>query len=140
MSVGLPFLVVSATAPLLQNWFTRTGHPAARDPYFLYAASNLGSMLALLGYPTLVEPRLPLQGPGWLTQTTLWSVGYGVLAVLTALCALTLWWKPAARGDRGAVHRRRTKRRRVPTSPGPAGGGDCTGSPWPSCPRACCSA
>ncbi len=95
VSVGLPFLVVSATAPLLQQWFTRTGHPAARDPYFLYAASNLGSMLALLGYPTLVEPRLPLQGPSWLTQTTLWSVGYGVLAALTALCALTLWWKPA---------------------------------------------
>ena len=95
VSVGLPFLVVSATAPLLQQWFTRTGHPAARDPYFLYAASNLGSMLALLGYPTLVEPRLPLQGPGWLTQTTLWSTGYGVLALLTALCALTLWWKPA---------------------------------------------
>jgi hypothetical protein len=98
LSVGLPFLVVSATAPLLQKWFTQTGHPAARDPYFLYAASNLGSMLALLGYPTLVEPRLPLQGPSWLTQTTLWSAGYGVLAVLTALCALTLWWKPAGVG------------------------------------------
>jgi hypothetical protein len=95
VSVGLPFLVVSATAPLLQTWFTQTGHPAGRDPYFLYAASNLGSMLALLGYPTLVEPRLALQGPGWLAQTTLWSTGYGVLAVLTALCALTLWWKPA---------------------------------------------
>jgi len=94
VSVGLPFLVVSATAPLLQNWFTRTGHPAARDPYFLYAASNLGSMLALLGYPTLVEPRLPLRGAGWLTQTTLWSMGYGALVVLTALCALTLWWRP----------------------------------------------
>ena len=94
LSVGLPFLVVSATAPLLQKWFTHTGHPAARDPYFLYAASNLGSMLALLGYPTLVEPRLHLQGSGWLTQTQLWSVGYGVLAGLTALCALTLWRKP----------------------------------------------
>ncbi|HEX4993589.1 MAG TPA: spermidine synthase, partial [Methylomirabilota bacterium] len=95
VSVGLPFLVVSATAPLLQKWFTQTGHPAGRDPYFLYAASNLGSMLALLGYPTLVEPRLPLQGPSWLTQTTLWSGGYGVLAALTALCALTVWWTPA---------------------------------------------
>jgi SAM-dependent methyltransferase len=95
LSVGLPFLVVSATAPLLQKWFTHTGHPAARDPYFLYAASNLGSMLALLGYPTLVEPRLHLQGPSWLTQTTLWSLGYAGLAGLTALCALTLWWKPA---------------------------------------------
>jgi len=95
LSVGLPFLVVSATAPLLQKWFTHTGHPAARDPYFLYAASNLGSMLALLGYPTLVEPRLHLQGSSWLTQTTLWSLGYAGLAGLTALCALTLWWKPA---------------------------------------------
>lgn len=91
VSVGLPFLVVSATAPLLQKWFTHTGHPAARDPYFLYAASNLGSMLALLGYPTLVEPRLHLRGTGWLSQTQLWSLGYLVLAILTALCALTLW-------------------------------------------------
>lgn len=96
LSVGLPFLVVSATAPLLQKWFTHTEHPAARDPYFLYAASNLGSMLALLGYPTLVEPRLHLQGSSWLSQTALWSVGYGLLAVLTVLCALTLWLKPAA--------------------------------------------
>jgi SAM-dependent methyltransferase len=94
LSVGLPFLVVSATAPLLQKWFTHTGHPAARDPYFLYAASNLGSMLALVGYPTLVEPRLHLQGSGWLTQTALWSAGYAVLAVLTALCGLTLWLGP----------------------------------------------
>jgi hypothetical protein len=95
LSVGLPFLVVSATAPLLQRWFTHTGHPAARDPYFLYAASNLGSMLALLGYPTLVEPHLHLQGSTWLTQTAFWSLGYATLAVLIALCALTLWWKPA---------------------------------------------
>ncbi|HSL51922.1 MAG TPA: hypothetical protein VK878_22865, partial [Candidatus Deferrimicrobiaceae bacterium] len=48
------------------------------------------------GYPTLVEPRLPLQGPGWLSQTTLWSVGYGALALLTALCALTLRKAPAS--------------------------------------------
>src|ERR1700675_3658358 len=91
VSVGLPFLVVSATAPLLQKWFTHTGHPAARDPYFLYAASNLGSMLALLGYPTLIEPTLHLRGDGWLTQTHLWTLGYAALAVLIALCALTLW-------------------------------------------------
>jgi len=118
VSVGLPFLVVSATAPLLQQWFTRTGHPAARDPYFLYAASNLGSMLALLGYPTLVEPRLPLQGPGWLTQTTLWGAGYGILAVLTALCALTLWWKPA-----GAA------------AAAPEGAADAPAEPAPGWPR-----
>src|SRR5712691_2136175 len=91
LSVGLPFLVVSATAPLIQKWFTQTGHPAARDPYFLYAASNLGSMLALLGYPTLIEPRLHLRGEGWLTQTRLWSLGYLGLAALIALCMLILW-------------------------------------------------
>src|SRR6266446_8371688 len=96
LSVGLPFLVVSATAPLVQQWFTRTGHPAARDPYFLYAASNLGSMLALLGYPTLIEPALRLRGDGWLTQTRLWSAGYAALAVLIALCAMALWWRLAA--------------------------------------------
>src|SRR6516225_10117611 len=56
VSVGLPFFVVSATAPLLQRWFASTDHPAAKDPYFLYAASNLGSMLALFGYIVTVEP------------------------------------------------------------------------------------
>src|SRR5262245_10610496 len=102
VSVGLPFLAVSATAPLLQQWFTRTGHPAASDPYFLYAASNLGSMLALLGYPTLVEPHLHLQGASWLSQTRLWTAGYAGLVLLVALCALTLRWKPAA-GATGAA-------------------------------------
>ena len=91
LSVGLPFLVISATAPLLQQWFTGTGHPAARDPYFLYAASNLGSMLALLGYPLLIEPKLRLRGEGWLTQTRLWTLGYFTLVLLIALCALVLW-------------------------------------------------
>ena len=94
ISVGLPFLVVSATAPLLQKWFTVTGHPAARDPYFLYAASNLGSMLALLGYPVLVEPNLPLRGERWLAQTRLWTFGYVALVVLVALCAVVLWRRP----------------------------------------------
>jgi hypothetical protein len=99
LSVGLPFLVVSATAPLIQKWFTHTGHPAARDPYFLYAASNLGSMLALLGYPTLIEPRLHLRGDGWLTQTRLWSLGYFALALLIALCMLALWPRGPATPD-----------------------------------------
>src|SRR5437016_2163875 len=53
LSVGLPFFVVSTTSPLLQQWFSSTDHPAARDPYFLSTASNLGSMLALVGYPVL---------------------------------------------------------------------------------------
>src|SRR5438552_3307651 len=102
LSVGLPFLVVGATAPLLQKWFTATGHPAARDPYFLYAASNLGSMLALLGYPVLVEPNLPLRGEHWLAQTRLWTFGYVALVALVALCAVVLWRSPRPVPGHGA--------------------------------------
>ncbi len=58
-SVSLPFFVLSSSAPLLQKWFANTEHPGASDPYFLYSASNLGSMLALLSYPSLIEPNLP---------------------------------------------------------------------------------
>ena len=58
--MGLPFFVVATSSPLLQMWFAETGHPSGKDPYFLYGASNLGSMLALLGYPVLMEPYLRL--------------------------------------------------------------------------------
>jgi hypothetical protein len=90
LTVGLPMFVVSASAPLLQKWFASTSHPAARDPYFLYGASNLGSMLALIAYPTVVEPHLRLG-----QQSFDWTIGYGVLAALTALCAVFLWRSPA---------------------------------------------
>jgi spermidine synthase len=90
-SVGAPFAAASATAPLLQRWFSLSGHRAARDPYFLYAASNLGSMLALLGYPLLVEPRLPLRGGAGPGQVGLWSLGYVLLVGLTLCCALPHW-------------------------------------------------
>ena len=107
VSVGLPFLVVSATAPLHPEVVRRARITRRRGiPYFLYAASNLGSMLALLGYPTLIEPRLHLRGDGWLTQTRLWSFGYVALAVLIACCVLTLWRRASepvgAEPERGA--------------------------------------
>jgi hypothetical protein len=97
-TVGLPFFVVAATAPLLQRWFSRTGHASAADPYFLYAASNLGSMLALLAYPLVLEPTLRLS-----QQSRLWTAGYGVLVVLTLACATAVWRSrgPAARADDG---------------------------------------
>lgn len=85
--VGVPFFVLSATAPLLQNWFSRSGHPAAKDPYFLYAASNTGSFLALLGYPLLAEPLLHLS-----QQTLVWSRGYGLL-FLCFLAVIILSWQ-----------------------------------------------
>ena len=91
VSVGLPFFVVSATAPLLQRWLAATSHPAARDPYFLYRASNVGAMVGLLGYPIAMEPSLRLADQG-----RLWSAGYLALATLIAACAIALWRSPAA--------------------------------------------
>ncbi|HEV2948382.1 MAG TPA: fused MFS/spermidine synthase [Gemmataceae bacterium] len=89
VSIGLPFFVVATSAPLLQKWFAGTGHPAGRDPYFLYAASNLGSMLALLSYPVLVEPNLTLS-----LQGKIWAVGYGLLAILTLACIWVVYKSP----------------------------------------------
>src|SRR5262245_57994042 len=72
--VGLPFFLAAASAPLLQKWLASTRHPSAGDPYFLYAASNLGSLLALVAYPLLIEPAWPLA-----EQSAAWAVGYCVL-------------------------------------------------------------
>lgn len=83
VAVGLPFFVVSTSAPLLQKWFAMTGHPTARDPYFLYAASNAGSLISLLGYPLFIEPNLTLSGQQWV-----WAVGFVVLFVMTIACGL----------------------------------------------------
>ena len=80
--LGLPFFVISASAPLLQRWFATLPVPSARDPYFLYAASNAGSMLALVAYPFVVEPSVGVVG-----QTRFWSAGYVALIVLFVGCA-----------------------------------------------------
>ena len=87
--VGLPFFVVSTSAPLLQKWFGNTGHPASKDPYFLYGASNLGSLLALILYPFLIEQYMELKPQAWL-----WTISYGLLVVLVLACA-ALIWKPS---------------------------------------------
>ena len=62
VAVGLPFFAVSATSPVLQAWFAATEHRAARDPYVLYAASNVGSLLALLAYPADRRAAAPADG------------------------------------------------------------------------------
>ncbi|MSR55491.1 MAG: hypothetical protein EXS09_19725 [Gemmataceae bacterium] len=80
-AIGLPFFTVSTTAPLLQKWFSETGHPSAKDPYFLYAASNFGSLLALVAYPFVVEPNLTLVAQAWM-----WAGGFLVLTGLIFLC------------------------------------------------------
>jgi spermidine synthase/uncharacterized membrane protein len=89
VTIGLPFFALAANNPLLQAWFVRAGHPAARDPYFLYASSNIGSFLALLSYPVLLEPMLSLR-----MQNLLWTSGYGLLIVLIAGCGVLLLRAP----------------------------------------------
>lgn len=86
VSIGLPFFAVSATAPLLQRWFSRSDHPRASDPYFLYASSNAGGLIALLAYPVVVEPQL-----GLTLQSRAWTAGYLLLAITVVLCAVSLW-------------------------------------------------
>src|SRR5437867_3234655 len=76
-AVGVPFLVISTTAPLVQSWLARTGTKSSRDPYFLYAASNAGSLLSLVIYPLLIEPRM-----GARVQSRAWMDGYMFLIVM----------------------------------------------------------
>ncbi len=90
VSIGLPFFALAANNPLLQAWFVRTGHPAGPDPYFLYASSNIGSFLALLSYPVLLEPMFTLR-----TQNLIWTGGYGLLILLIAGCGALLLRSPA---------------------------------------------
>jgi len=82
-SIGIPFFALSAQAPLLQKWFSQSSHPRAQDPYFIYAASNLGSMLGLLAYPFIVERLFALR-----QQADLWRYGYLALMGATVGCML----------------------------------------------------
>lgn len=120
VSIGPLFLVVAAQAPLMQAWFARSGDRDAANPYFLYAASNAGSLLGLLCYPFVLEPltRLP-------AQTALWSAGFALLAGLVGLSGWRVWRDVGAGGDAPSVMLR------MPPSPvgeelprsSPAGGG-----------------
>jgi hypothetical protein len=91
-SIGLPFFALAANGPLLQAWFARSDHPAAANPYFLYVASNLGSVLALLSYPVLIEPFVRLG-----RQTHYWAVSFYLLLALIAGCAGVMLWRGGIR-------------------------------------------
>jgi hypothetical protein len=107
-AVGIPFFVLSTTSPLLQRWFASTGCPSAKDPYFLYAASNAGSLLGLLGYPLLLEPRLTLARQQWL-----FAIGVCVYVGLVLACAAIVFLrKPATKtSDEGEVNHEATKQK-----------------------------
>ena len=101
VTIGGPFFVLSTTASTFQRWFSRTNHPSALDPYFLYAASNMGSFAALIAYPAVVEPLLSLPNQG-----RLWTAGYAVFALLAAACAIVAWrgHEAAPAGPDGAAN------------------------------------
>jgi hypothetical protein len=96
--VGAPLFVLSATAPLLQKWFSLTNSRSAKDPYFLYAASNVGSILALLAYPLVIEPTTSLR-----VQSAQWSLVYGLLVLLTLACGLAARGRRSPASDRPAL-------------------------------------
>lgn len=94
--VGLPFFIASTNGPLLQRWFSFLRHEDSKDPYFLYSASNLGSLIALLGYPIWLEPTFDLP-----TQSNLWQWSFGGLIVLIVGCAF-VYARPRLRQDPAA--------------------------------------
>ena len=86
LSIGAPFAILSATAPLVQAWYARTvGATEGKEPYVLYAASNFGSLIALLAYPIVVEPLTSLAG-----QRYGWSGGYGLFILLIGTLAISV--------------------------------------------------
>ncbi|MGH1455271.1 MAG: fused MFS/spermidine synthase [Alphaproteobacteria bacterium] len=86
ITVGGPFFIVSGSAPMFQRWFSTSPHKDADNPYFLYGASNLGSMSALLLYPILIEPMLAID-----SQSTAWMFGYLALIIMTIIAAASVW-------------------------------------------------
>lgn len=94
LAIGLPFFVVSTTSPLIQKWFANVGHHTSDDPYYLYAASNTGSLIALLSYPFLIEPNIGLS-----SQKSDWSSGFVFLCILIAGCAWTFWKAQQSKDD-----------------------------------------
>lgn len=83
VGVGMPFAFLSANAPLIQSWYSKSGGPNADDPYFLYGASNLGSLGALLAFPLIVEPLWGATGIGYG-----WAIGFVALGLLLGICGV----------------------------------------------------
>jgi hypothetical protein len=96
--VGLPFAVLSANAPLIQSWYARSGGYSADDPYFLYGASNLGSLIALLGFPLVAEPLFGAAQIGWG-----WTIGFWALGALLLASGLVVRGRIACAAERGQI-------------------------------------
>ena len=110
---GLPFFAISSAGPLIQGWFARTGHHRAHDPYFLYAASNAGSLIGLLAYPLIFEPTLGLHA-----QRRFWLIGFGIFIVL-AMLAASKTRKPVLETPKQTKRRLKEEARAAMVSPSP---------------------
>jgi hypothetical protein len=84
-TIGLPFFAISAQAPLMQRWFSRSNDRQAQDPYFLYSASNIGSVLGLLAYPAIMEPFFSVD-----TQASVWSIGFLLVLLLVLVSGFSI--------------------------------------------------
>ena len=87
--IGLPYLALAAVSPLVARWFAHLDHPQASDPYFLFVASNLGGLTALVFYPLIIEPHSPLYA-----QWMAWKLAVIALGVLLFLVAFCVWRSP----------------------------------------------
>jgi hypothetical protein len=85
LGVAVPFVVVATSGPLVQRWFSWSAHPRANDPYFLYAAGNIGSIGGLLLYPFVVEPGLSV-----VEQSRWWMYGYWLAFSLLVVCGMVV--------------------------------------------------
>jgi hypothetical protein len=115
-AVGMPYLLLSTTGPLMQAWYARSF--ASLMPYRLYALSNLASMIALLSYPVLVEPYFPVLEQAWA-----WSAAY-VLFVLACFGSAWQSWQ----GTSGNANQRRAAS--ASAAAARAGTSACCGSAW----------
>jgi hypothetical protein len=91
LTAGLPFVTISSTTPLLQRWFAGSGYLNSDDPYYHYAASNVGSLLALLAYPVVMEPAFSLP-----VQSGIWAAGFCLWLLLLTVCARETWRRHGA--------------------------------------------
>lgn len=102
---GLPFFAISSAGPLIQGWFARTGHHRANDPYFLYAASNAGSLLGLLAYPLVFEPNM-----GASLQREIWLFAFALFIILAFVC-INLTRRPKKLTPKEAKRQRKAEQR-----------------------------
>ena len=131
--IGLPFVTLSATSPLLQSWYARASSGGSARAYRLFAVSNVGSLLALVIYPWLIEPRVSLHGQGMVL-----AIGFAGLALVCGPIAYALRGVPRAPRPRTPISRRSSWQKPDRTSDQRRRPTTCSGWRWRRADRCCC--